>query len=52
MTIRIGRIDYTIISKREFEVSGNRRFFLKLSRGGKRVYFATQYENGSISSVC
>lgn len=50
--VRIGGVDYQVVSARAFEFNGKSREFLKLRRAkGSRFYFATRYENGSFSEA-
>lgn len=51
-TIEISGITYNVIGAKEFEHKGATRTELKLQRkNGRRFYFATVYENGTISEA-
>ena len=50
--IKINGTTYAVIRAREFEHNGAKRETLFLRRAnGTRVYTATRYENGAMSSV-
>jgi hypothetical protein len=51
-TVKIDGVTYHILSKREFDVDGNKRIamFLQRPQGGRK-YHAIRYETGRISSV-
>jgi hypothetical protein len=51
-TRKIDGIEYVVIRSKSFEHNGDKRELLTLKRpNGKRIYAATVYGNGAVSSV-